>query len=332
MGTVSSPSSLTRTARPVEDVLALATRAPSIHNTQPWLWRVRGEHLDLFGDPERLLPVEDPEGRNLVISCGALLHHAQVAAHSLGWCTRVRRRPDPDNPWHLATLVLADPPPGHTATDETDVIRRRRTDRRRFTSWPVPEGRLNRLSAEGVLWGAQVFPVNGLRSRRELLVLSELADRLQDEDPAVRAEVARWRDGPVDGIPSSAIPVDEGGADPVDRLSHRYDGGTLPDPMREPEPTLGGLLLVCTWSDDAAAWLRAGEALSAIWLKATRDDLCLLPLSRLFEVPRTRALVRDGILAGLAAPQLLLRVGWPSLTAEPVPPTPRRPLADLLVD
>ena len=317
---------------PLEDILTLACRAPSLHNTQPWLWRVRGTTVDLFADLTRRLPVQDPEARNLVISCGAALHHLQVAAASRGWLSRVRRVPDPDNPWHLATIRLAPGSTAETGVVDAETIARRRTDRRRFTSWPVPEGRVNRLAVEGTLWGAHVFPVNSLAVRRDLLLLAFEADRLQSADEAARAETAQWRDRDDDGVPSEHVPTAASAMEPTDRLSRRFEGGTLPDPRLEPDAAVGGLLLFCTWSDDTLAWLRCGEALSAVWLRATQDGMVLLPLSQVFEVERTRAAIHDDVLGRLAVPQLLARVGWPPLNAAPLPPSPRRPLADLLVD
>ena len=171
----------------MEQILSLAGRAPSIHNSQPWLWRVHGERVYLFGDPTRRLEATDPEGRNLVLSCGAALHHLQVVADALGRTARVRRMPDPGNPWHLATVTISSSPVGPGTDLTLDTVRRRRTDRRRFTSWPVPDGRLNRLAAEATLWGAHVFPVRDLGLRREILALTYEADRTQRADPAVRA-------------------------------------------------------------------------------------------------------------------------------------------------
>ena len=77
--------------------------------------------------------------------------------------------------------------------------------------------------------------------------------------------------------------------------------------------------------------LRAGEAMSALWLRATQDRMAVLPLSQIFEVESTRTAVRDGILGGLAVPHLLLRLGWPGTAAETLPPTPRRRVDQLLV-
>ena len=66
-----------------EVALAQAARtaglAPSIHNTQPWRWRVDGSTLDLRAERSRQLAITDPVGRMLAISCGAALHHVRVA-------------------------------------------------------------------------------------------------------------------------------------------------------------------------------------------------------------------------------------------------------------
>jgi hypothetical protein len=315
----------------MEQILSLAGRAPSIHNSQPWLWRIRGTQVDLFGDATRRLEATDPDGRNLVLSCGAALHHLQLVANALGRTVRVRRMPDPGNPWHLATVTLSSRPVGPGTDLSLDTVLRRRTDRRRFTSWPVPDGRLNRLAAEGALWGAHVFPVRDPGLKRQILGLAYEADGVQRADPAVQSELHQWRDRRDEGVPSDHVPAADSVTDEIDRLVRRFPGGSLADPVLEPETTIGGLLLLCTWRDDTESRLRAGEAMSALWLRATQDRMAVLPLSQLFEVERTSAAIRDDILGGLAVPHLLLRVGWPSLSTDPLPPTPRRPVEELLV-
>jgi nitroreductase len=44
-------------------VLALATRAPSAHNAQPWQWRVTPGAFDLYTDPVALRTAGDDERR-----------------------------------------------------------------------------------------------------------------------------------------------------------------------------------------------------------------------------------------------------------------------------
>jgi hypothetical protein len=118
--------------------LLMAIRAPSIHNSQPWRWRIGPHGLDLYTDATRRLPRTDPAGRDQVISCGAALHHLLVGLADAGQGARVRRLPDPARPDHLATVE----PAPHIDTDIdarlAAAIGRRHTDRRPFRSWPVP--------------------------------------------------------------------------------------------------------------------------------------------------------------------------------------------------
>src|SRR6478752_772871 len=63
----------------LSDAAAAAGYAPSIHNTQPWRWKIRSRSLELWEAHARRLPITDPDGRMAAISCGAALHHARVA-------------------------------------------------------------------------------------------------------------------------------------------------------------------------------------------------------------------------------------------------------------
>jgi len=95
---------------PLRDLVELATRAPSVHNTQPWHWCVSGERVSLFADGSRQLEHADPDARDLVISCGAALHHLNVAAAARGWRARIRRMPNPYNDAQLANVSFRPDP------------------------------------------------------------------------------------------------------------------------------------------------------------------------------------------------------------------------------
>lgn len=82
-----------------EQVVAAATRAPSIHNTQPWLFTASDDVLEVFTDPSRALPVLDPSGRQRVISCGVAVEFAAVALRVAGRDAQVAL-PDPTAPDH----------------------------------------------------------------------------------------------------------------------------------------------------------------------------------------------------------------------------------------
>lgn len=128
----------------VESAVALALRAPSARNAQPWCWRIGYSTLHLFVAEHR--PPPEQGDRAVLLGCGAALHHVRVAFAALGWRTDVQRLPDPDDPAHLAVVT---PRPAGRPTEETTAlaaaIPRRRTDRRPLAVWPVPREHLDAL-------------------------------------------------------------------------------------------------------------------------------------------------------------------------------------------
>ena len=77
---------MTRLSREQQlDVVALANRAPSAHNTQPARFRFEDDAVLLFEDITRRLAVGDPEGRDALTSVGTALEglHLALGAHGL---------------------------------------------------------------------------------------------------------------------------------------------------------------------------------------------------------------------------------------------------------
>lgn len=319
------------TTAAVDEVLEWAGRAPSVHNTQPWAWRVHGTRIDLYADFRRQLVYADPQRRDLLISCGAALHHLQVAAAALGWETRVRRTPDPSEERFIASIQLFRSHRETEGDDTLSVIGQRITDRRRLSSWPVPADRLHALAINGNVWGAQVLPIEQGTTRAQVERLTRRADLLQKRNPRYVEEIAAWtRPTGRDGVPVSHVPERDDLEGP-DALNRRFPHGDLKDPVLDPEPSEDAMLLICTSSDDPISRIRAGESLSAVWLEATRQNLSIVPLSQALEVEETRRIMQRDVLGDLAVAQIVLRVGWLPLSLDGLTPTPRRALDDVRI-
>jgi hypothetical protein len=312
----------------VRRIVDLAQRAPSIHNTQPWQWRDSGAALELRADRSRQLVASDPDGRNLMISCGAVLHHVQVVAEAFGLRTSVARLPDHEQPDLLARVELSTGEPSPSAGDILDAVARRCTDRRRFTSWPVPDERLTHLAAEATARSSRAFPLTDVSDRFRAELLMNRAVDLQAADQSRQREQAQWVDhGTGDGVPSSVLPA---AADVLATHPGRFRTGLVDDAQASQVETADGLIVICAPVDDTIAWLRAGEALSAMWLAATREALSLVPLSQVVEFPETRDAFRLEVLGELAHPLILVRVGWQAISRSQLAPTPRRPVDEVL--
>ena len=306
--------------RTVATALAQAEQAPSIHNTQPWRWRVgdRSVHLDL--DPSRALIATDPDQRDLVISCGAALHHLCVAFAALEWSAVVHRLPNPDDPAHLAAVELVPHRSIPLDIALASAISRRRSDRRRYSSWPIPAGYLGLVTERAGALGATIKLVSD-GSRDRLTDAIRKAAAWHAADPEYLSELAIWtgRHGSTEGVPARSAPQPR----PVDELPARaFAAASLADPAYEPDHA--ELLVVGTSGDDRLSRLRAGEALSSVLLTATNVGLATCPLTEPLEIPKLRRDVRVGVLNNVAYPQVVIRIGWAPTSDAPLPATPRR--------
>jgi hypothetical protein len=311
--------------------LSSAIRAPSIHNSQPWRWRIRPHGLELRTDATRILPRTDPSGRDQVMSCGAALHHLLVALADAGHGARVHRLPDPARPYHLATVEPA-------ARIDSDIdptlaafITRRCTDRRAFAPWPVPPELTGEMAEIADRQGVGLDVVTDPRARRRLFRSIQVAAGQQEADPAYVAELGAWSGRPAgarDGVPADRAPTPE----PVPgRMPMRPFPGEPATEVSPGQPESAALLLLSTPTDTPLEWLRVGEVTSAILLTAARNGLAASPLTQPLEVGDTRGFIRDHVTgAARAHPQMLLRIGWPRPDAPPLAPTPRRPVSEVV--
>ncbi len=308
--------------------LQRALRAPSVHNTQPWRWRGTGTGVELHADHGRHLLATDPDRRDLVLSCGAALHHLRVALAAAGLEAHVHRLPDPEDRRHLATVDVRRGPPDAGLARLAPALDARRTDRRPLGPDPVPRGIVDALVAEATRCGAVLLPVTGPEARRRLGELLADAAAHQRSVPGYAAELTIWTHRVADsrdGIPAHALPVRSADAPglrpfPRGRLTGR------------PSARDGSVLLAVTTAGDGVLdRLVAGEATSAVLLAATAHGLATTPLSQSQETPEAQARLASHVLGTPDHPQLLIRVGRPGPGAGALPPTPRRTLDAVLL-
>ncbi|WP_028927866.1 Acg family FMN-binding oxidoreductase [Pseudonocardia acaciae] len=314
-----------------------ALRAPSVHNTQPWRWRILPSAVELHADWTRHLAWTDPDRRDLLISCGAALHHLRVALAAQDLAVRVARLPDPDRNGHLASVSIE--PGGADPIDAAlfAAVHRRRTDRRRMSHRQVPAAALRTIAEHADREHATLHPVTDPALRERLGAAVTEAARTQAHAPGYASELQIWTQryaGARDGIPAANVaapPPGLVGASPL----RRFPRSGLDQPHTPtgtgPADDAAELLVLTTPHDEPIDRLRAGEATSAALLAATRLGLATTPLSQATEIATTRNDIRSHVLGILAHPQLILRVGWPASHAGEIPATDRRDLRSVLL-
>lgn len=316
----------------LRSALEYAVLAPSSHNTQPWLFCLADDHVDLFADRTRSLPVVDPTDRELIMSCGACLLHLRLALRNLGWTGSVLSFPEPDSPDLLARVGLGEVRPP-TPTDEVlfQAIPKRRTNRTPFADLPVSSELLRELSEMATSEGAALHVIIGKGHRRAVAELVADADRLQAADVDFRRELAEWvhpnRSVRKDGLPGSVFGLGDTLSYAGPFALRRFDWGPLQS-SHDRRIAMGSpvLAILTTANDTPRDWLRAGQALGRILLRAAADGVMASFLNQPIELRELRpALAKAAEVDGY--PQILLRMGFGSTPN----PTLRRPVRDVLI-
>jgi hypothetical protein len=297
-------------------VVAYAVWAPSVHNTQPWRFTVGGQQISLHTDTDRRLAVADPDGREMMISCGAALFNVRLALRSLGYIPETAVLPDRDQP----TLVARVSWRPHAAVDEFERrlfghMRTRRTHRGAFDPEPLPPDTLAALRAAAAREGAalRIVADDGRRAA--------LADAVDTAEHHLRLvgercrELARWAPAPgsarTDGVPATSYPARADHTEPYfpgRDFAHGHGWG-LPRLSTATSVRAAGVAgLLTTAADRPLDWVNAGQALQRMLLTASTCGAAVALHSQPFELPWLREFIRTQLSDG-AYPHLVLRIG-----------------------
>ncbi len=312
----------------IEDAVRSACRAPSQHNSQPWLWVFDGGQLRLFLDPSRVVNT-DQSAREALIGCGATLDHLRVAMAAAGWQSHVDRLPSPNSPNHLASIQFT---PIDAVTDQdrrrANAIWARHTDRLPF-SGPTDWQSFEPVVKSAVDEAAVHLDILSDDARPRLVQATQVAESLRFYDIPYNDEL-HWWTAPFEaseGIPYSALVSaaegDRVGIDRVFPITHQPERrAVIPEDNAK-------VLLLSTDGNGRADALASGEALSAVLLECTMHGLATCPVTHLTELHVTRELIQS-LMDHEAVPQVLVRVGVVPVTEKAPPPTPRRHLSEVL--
>ena len=311
----------------VEAAVSAAIAAPSVLNCQPWRFRAHDGLIDLLAAPDFAPEALDPTGREVFMSLGAALLNLRLGVEAQGCNASVQLMPSPLNRSVVARVRLG----GATQLSAADralceAIPTRRSNRLPFSDEPVSFEDIGHLQDAASVEGANLDPATGWHRTAVVEALHD-ADQAQRTDPAIVSDVRGLtlaRDRSDVGIPAASL-----GPRPLDPSAPVRDmalGQHLAGRPAAEFETAGLLAVLLTTGDEPNDWLRAGMALERVLLTATVRGLSAGILSHATEAIDLRQVVRDPS-SRWRHPQIVLRFGY---GAGEMPPTPRRPLNEVL--
>jgi nitroreductase len=305
--------------------VAGAVRAPSMHNVQPWRFRLAESAIEVRIDTERSLPATDAEGWGARVACGAAVTNIWLVLADAGIRPEVSLFPDPDDRRLAATVRAAGPhhPAPYVATF-CQAIPERHSNRRPFFDVAVSQDSRYRLEAAAVRLGAW------LRLVWEPSEIVRVAEIIRSADDALRRdqryadELKAWSRAEhrtEAGVSASAAGVAPAGQDLLAMRDfggiHRADGRDF-----EAWPLLA---VLGTRGGSARDDVLAGMALQEVLLTATVDRLATSMLSQPMEVPDARQELTH-VVHHIGWPQMVLRIGY----GQPTGTSDRRPIDDVI--
>lgn len=292
----------------VHGLVAAAVRAPSSHNTQPWRFRWADGVLSVDVDRGRMLPINDPHGRETLISCGAAIFNLRVAAAASGLGIEAVLFPHGLEGDCVAAIQIVGETVEPGLGSLAEQLTRRHTYRGVLEPRDVAPAVVRSLVSAADVEGATLAEIDGEAARVVLTGLIADGDRRQFADPAWRRELAHWirPAGSHEGLR-----IGRGPARLTRAMIARFDVGestaTSDAAMLAEAPFVAAL---STDGDGPWQWLLAGQALEHVLLCASAHGLQAAFFNQPCQVESLRP--RLAAIAGRGAPQMVFRLGVPA--------------------
>ena len=305
-------------------LIQYAMLAPSAYNTQPWIFSVGDDAIQVFIDTTRWLQQLDEDQGDLHLSVGCALENLLVAADHFGYRCQIDYFPSPTHPMLAAIVRLAAGDEGFSPRTDPlfEAIQRRSTDHHRFSGEQVPPPMIYRLTKCCPAKGIMLSTTTDRELLREVDALILQADAINFANPAYREVMAYCIKQGVFDTDWVMTKLTQFATSHLRHKSSRIKGEFE---ILKGAPVLG---ILASEKEDRQTQLEVGQVFERIFLTAVSLGLRVEPITQVLQVPEVRsALAALPLLQG-RIPQILFRLG---MEEAELAHTPRRSLEEVLL-
>ena len=290
-----------------------AVKAPSGHNTQPWLFKTGETEIEIRPDFTKSLPVVDPDNRELFVSLGCAAENLCIAASHKGYRTKVAIEEN-----GIIRIILS--------REEEDIpsplfsqLSVRQTNRSIYNGKIIPEDSIRRLKsiATEPCIGIHFFQ-NGSSEFEAISELIYEGNSRQMRDQHFLAELRQWmrynkkhqnttRDGlsyAVFGAPNLPRFISE----PI--ISQVINEKSQNKNDRKKIASSSHFILFTTRNNTIEQWVNAGRTLERILLTTTAMGIVHAYMNQPNEIPELSRKMAEMLGMTDEYPTVLIRVGY----------------------
>ena len=290
-----------------------AVKAPSGHNTQPWLFAKKSDGICIMPDFSRSLPVADPDHRELFFSLGCAAETAMIAARFYGYNAELNI----DLLENQSTIKINLSRNDHSEQPELySFINLRQTTRNLYNGRLVSDDDLKELTQTASESGCDVKLYIGQEKINALVPYIFEANAIQMSNPNFKNELIKWlcfseketmQKG--DGLYAACIGMPHlrsalGSFVIRNFITAKSEEKRL---LKQVQKT-ALVAMLTTQNNTFIDWVNAGMIFQRFALTATKLGLSLAYINLPCQIPQVREkMMHDLDLDGF--PQLIIRLG-----------------------
>lgn len=290
-----------------------AIKAPSGHNTQPWLFKICDSEIDICPDFTKSLPVVDPDNRELFVSLGCATENLCIAASHKGY------RGDVTIMDNGVIKIMLSQDSLNMASSLYPQIPIRQTNRSIYNGKIIPEDSIALLKSVGAEASIGVhFFKNGTP---EYQVISEMVykgNNIQMSDKNFKEELRQWmrynkkhQNATKDGLSYAVF-----GAPNIPRfiakpiITRAINEKSQNKNDRKRIESSSHFILLTTSSNTVEQWINLGRTLERILLKTTEMGISHAYLNQPNEVSELSLEMAQRLGISNEYPTVLIRIGY----------------------
>ena len=261
-----------------------AAMAVSMDEWQPWQFRLGDHQVELSAQVGPGSETMDPDGRELMVRCGAILFHLKLTLKRFGCLGRVELFPNLDRPGLVARIHGGcSPACGAQEAALFEAMTRGQDGLASWTEAPVDESRLEMF--QGAMAGEKAWLefARSESSRNRLLAFSESGASA----PATRHPA---------GALSANLRVTQWTRPLLTFIVRGNEAESLTvEPAGRRAEQMAALAVIKTKTDDKHGWLAAGQAMARLRLLARVSEVSSQVYDQAFRSRHVREELRTSI-------------------------------------